>query len=107
MGGLDIPSFIPRIRQYFGQFSPTVQSLTLREPIGSDRQIVFFIGLFSRLEDLKLYGRPYCSSKVLRGGLAPTPISAPPFGGRLSMIRGGHGLAKTMIDQFGGFVSVT
>ena len=51
---LDIPSFIPRIRQYFGHFLPTVRTLSLREPRGSRRQVIFFIGLFQHLENLKL-----------------------------------------------------
>ena len=51
---LDIPSFMPKIRWYFGHFTPMVRSLALREPKGSRRQIIFFIGLFQHLEDLKL-----------------------------------------------------
>ena len=34
---LDIPDFIPRIRRYFKHFLPTLTSLGLREPRGSDR----------------------------------------------------------------------
>lgn len=56
---LDIPGFIPRIRRYFGHFLPTLRSLGLMEPKGTCRQIVFFIGLFEHLENLKLRcGRP-------------------------------------------------
>jgi hypothetical protein len=49
---LNIPSFMPRIRRYFASFLPTLRSLNLTEPMGSNRQIVFFIGLFQHLEDL-------------------------------------------------------
>jgi len=60
IGYLNIPKFMPRIRRYFRGFMPTVRSLALREPKGSRRQIVYFIGLFQHLEDLKpLYDRPY------------------------------------------------
>ena len=52
---LDIPSFMPRIRRYFGHFSPTVRLLSLREPKGSRRQIIYFIGLFQYLEGLELF----------------------------------------------------
>ena len=53
---LDTPKFIPRIQQYFGHFSPTVRSLTLKAPKGTHRQIIFFIGLFQYLEDLTFFG---------------------------------------------------
>ncbi|KAF9642564.1 hypothetical protein BDM02DRAFT_3193019 [Thelephora ganbajun] len=65
---LDIPSFIPGI-----------QRLALREPKGSRRQILYFIGLFQHLDNLKLLYR------------------------RLTMTRfGGVGLFKDMIQLFGG-----
>ena len=51
---LDIPSFWSTLRRDFGHFLPTVQSLTLKKPEGSHRQIVYFIGLFQHLEDLRL-----------------------------------------------------
>ena len=37
---LDIPKFMPRIRQYFGHFSltPTLRSLSLCKPEGSRRE---------------------------------------------------------------------
>ena len=97
---LDIPSFIPEIRQYFGQFSPTVRSLTLKRPIGFDRQIVFFIGLFPHLEDLEFErGRS-------RNGSADDPTLIPSFTpslrGRLTATGLDGELAKTMIDLFGG-----
>ena len=53
--GLDIPNFIPRFRRYFGSFLPTVQDLCLEEPKGSNRQIIFFIGLFQHLKHLLLH----------------------------------------------------
>ena len=52
---MDIPSFMPRVRRYFGHFLPTVRSLALGSPGGSRRQIIFFIGLFKHLEDLTLF----------------------------------------------------
>ena len=45
---------MPRIRRYFRYFLPTVRSLALKEPRGSIRQIIYFIGLFQHLQDLKL-----------------------------------------------------
>ena len=102
IGGLDIPSFIPRIRQFFGQFSPTVRCLSLREPKGSDRDIVFFIGLFQHLEDLKLHGRCIFDWDTSKGYPTLTPFVVPPFGGQLTLSRGGYNLARTMVNLFGG-----
>ena len=101
---LDIPGFIPRIRRYFGHFLPTLRSLALREPKGTCRQIVYFIGLFEHLEDLKLL----CNvSYPLRGERADdqalVPPSVPPLRGRLTMMRFRRvELLKEMIGQFGG-----
>ena len=72
---LDIPSFIPRINRYFGHFLPTVHSLALREPKGSRRQIIYFIGLFRHLENLKLlYDRVN-----YQGEPTDDPTLVPPF----------------------------
>jgi len=51
---LDIPNFMPAIRQHFGHFSPTIRELCLTDPRGSHRQITFFVGLFEHLEDLSI-----------------------------------------------------
>ena len=51
---LQVPSFMPNIQRYFGHFAPTLRFLALREPRGSPRQILYFIGLFPNLQDLKL-----------------------------------------------------
>jgi len=100
--GLDIPSFIPTIQQYFGQFSPTVRSLSLIEPIGSHRQIVFFIGLFPHLEDLMLHDKRTYDRKVSEDGSTLVPPFVPSFGGKLTFtFVGGNDLAKTMVDLFG------
>ena len=104
---LDIPSFMPKIRRYFNHFSPTVRSLSLRAPRGSHRQIIYFIGLFQHLEDLKiLYGTPHGiqdPQDELVDTATPIPPFVPPLRGRLAVI----GLKKAtflkeMIDLFGG-----
>ena len=103
---LEIPKFIPRIRRYFRNFLPTVQSLILREPKGSPRKIVYFIGIFQHLQDLELlydsfgpwerWGEPADDPTLV-------PAFAPPLRGWLEMT---HvrvtGLLKDMIDLFGG-----
>ncbi|KAF9644966.1 hypothetical protein BDM02DRAFT_3190142 [Thelephora ganbajun] len=100
---LDIPSFIPRIQRYFGHFLPTVRSLALREPKGSRRQILYFIGLFQHLDNLKLLYRTLYFREGPTDDLTLIPLFAPPLRGRLTMTRfGGVGLFKDMIQLFGG-----
>ena len=100
---LDIPEFMPRIRRYFGHFLPTVRSLALRAPKGSRRQIIYFIGLFQHLEDLKLlYDRANSQDEPTDDPML-TPPFAPPLRGRLTMAHFTRvGLLKDMIDLFGG-----
>ena len=82
---LDIPSFIPNIRRYFGHFLPSIRELSLREPKGSPRQIIYFIGLFQHLEDLELVcGRPYFQEEQA-DDLTLTPPFVPPLRGRLKL----------------------
>ena len=103
IANLDIPSFISTIQQYFGQFSPTVRSLTLIRPRGTHRQIVFFIGLFQHLRDLELHLDRYHHTRESWGDPAPVPPFVPPLRGRLIASQiWGDGLAEAMIDLFGG-----
>ena len=102
---LDIPSFMPKIRNYFGHFLPTVLSLALRKPKGSRRQIVFFIGMFHHLEDLKLlYDDIDFPQEELADDLTLVPPSAPPLRGRLTMTCFTRvDVLEDMMDLFGGF----
>ena len=81
---LDISALMPELQKYFGHFLPRLQSLSLRVPKGSNRQIIFFIGLFERLEDLTLTGtffpcQPFDDPTLI-------PPSNPPLRGRLVMV---------------------
>ena len=103
---LDIPKFMPRIRRYFKNFLPTLRSLTLREPDGCRRQIIYFIGLFQHLEDLKLLFEPRRSywgrQEIPQVNLALIPAFAPPLRGRLTMSSFGRcGLLEDMVHLFG------
>ena len=98
---LNIPSFIPRVRQYFRDFLPTVQSLVLREPRGTHRQITYFIGLFQNLQDLGILYDPRHFAEEPDPAL--TPAFIPPLQGWLKlMCFSGAGILKNMIDFFGG-----
>ena len=100
---LDIPSFMPRIRRYFRHFLPTVRSLALKEPKGSNRQIIYFVGLFQHLEDLELlHGKVYCQGRPADDPTLIPPF-APPLRGRLTMTCFTRvGFLKDMITLFGG-----
>jgi len=100
---LDIRKFMPKIRRYFGHFLPTVRSLSLTKPKGSHRQILYFIGLFRRLDDLELLDGVSNSQEGPTTYLTPVPSSAPPLRGRLTMSDfRSVGFLKDMIDLFGG-----
>ena len=101
---LDIPGFVPKIGQYFHHFLPTVQSLALGYPRGSRRQIIFFIGLFRHLQDLKLMSVPDRSRNEPPDDLTLIPTFTPPLRGRL-VIRsfGWVGLLEGMVGLLGGF----
>jgi hypothetical protein len=100
---LEIPKFMPKIQRYFRNFLPTVRSLILREPKGSRRQIIYFIGLFEHLEDLELcYGILGIQGESTDDSTL-VPPSVPPLDGwlKLTSVRKVD-LLKDMIELFGG-----
>ena len=100
---LDLPSFMPSIRQYFGHFLPTVHCLFLREPHGSRRQILYFIGMFQHLEDLGLlYDRGRFQNGPENDPTLIPPFAPPLRGGLTVTCLTGVDLLKDMIDLFGG-----
>lgn len=102
---LDIHCFLSFTRWCPGQFLPTLRDLALEEPRGSRREIVYFIGLFQHLQDLKLlYG--WIGREEPAGDLTLIPSFVPPLRGTLTiMIRYSAGveLLMDMINLFGGF----
>ena len=103
---LEIPMFMPTIRQCFGHFSPTLRFLTLKEPRGSCRQILYFIGLLPNLQDLKLnYHIPLegLDEQETAADATLVPLSIPPLRGRLTLTGfTREKLMKDMADLFGG-----
>ena len=94
---------MPEIRRYFGHFLPTVRSLALREPKGSRRQIIYFIGLFQHLEDLRLLQCWAGTQYEPVDDLTLIPPSAPPLRGCLLISNFTRvDLLKDMIDLLGG-----
>ena len=99
---LDIPSFMPSIQRYFGHFLPSVRSLFLTLPKGSDRQIVYFIGLFQHLEDLGLRVWGDVQDQPVDNQILVPPF-APPLGGWLTLTMFNRvRILKDMINLFGG-----
>jgi len=100
---LDTHSFMPRIQQYFGHFMPTVEELCLKNPIGSRRQIIYFIGLFEHLESLNLNYDRFCSQWEPPDDLTLFPPFLPPLRGWLELTSFKRvGLLKDMVDLFEG-----
>ena len=100
---LQVPSFMPNIQRYFGHFIPTLRFLALREPGGSSREILYFIGFFPNLQDLKI-----CYDFPVEGwedaaGADLVPLSVPPLCGRLTLTCSTkEKLVEDMIAFFGG-----
>jgi hypothetical protein len=94
---------MPNIQQYFGHLSPNLRFLALARPTGSYREILYFIGLFPNLQDLKFhYDMPW-EVQESEDYTTPAPLSVPPLQGRLTLtcfMR--EKLMKEMINHFGG-----
>ena len=100
---LQVSKFMPNIRRCFGPLSPTLRFLALKKPSGSCRQILYFIGLFPNLQDLKI---DYCVSEDEEENTADAtlvPLSVPPLRGRLTLTCfRREKLVREMIALFGG-----
>lgn len=91
---------VQSLRRCFDHFSPTLRSLSLRNPSGSNRLAIYFIGLFQHLEDLTLIFDPEkecCDFERLTGDLTPAPLFFPPLRGRFVMMYSKSSLPKDMI----------
>jgi hypothetical protein len=102
INNLWLSSFMPDIKKYFGHF-PTLRSLTLRKPKASCKQLLYLIGLFPYLQDLKLlYFRPTKEDETT-DNLALVPLSKPPLGGWLTLIScGGEEFVDKLIAFYAG-----
>lgn len=80
---LQLPAFMPNVPHYFGHLAPTLRFLALAMPVGSCRQILYFIGLFPHLQDLKINNPIYAKGEENTGDAALVPLSIPPLRGRL------------------------
>jgi len=100
---LQLSRFMPNIQQCFGHLSPTLRFLALGEPTGSCRQILYFIGIFPNLQDLKFHRSLPTDGPESTADAALVPLSVPPLRGRLTLAHfAGEGLVRDMITYFGG-----
>jgi hypothetical protein len=100
---LQVSSFIPDLRECFGHLSPTLRLLALGWPKGSSRQIVYFIGLFPNLQDLKLQYPILIKEYENAVDTTLIPPSSPPLQGRLTLVLfTREQIVKDMITLFGG-----
>lgn len=90
--------FVPYIEKYFGHLAPTLRFLALSRPIGSSRQILYFIGLFKELRDLKLCN-PLSAGVESASDSKLKPFSEPPLCGWLTLSFTEE-FAKDMVDFF-------
>jgi hypothetical protein len=103
MHNLQVSSFMPSIQLYFGHFAPTLRRLSLLEPKGSCRQILYFIGLFPNLQNLTLRRPLLIGEEDSAANLALVPLSTPPLCGSLMLVSyEGKALVEGMIESFGG-----
>lgn len=81
---LDIRNFMPNIKRYFEQFSPTLRSIALFSPCYiQPQQLSYFLSLFPNLDDINItYFRPLIY-QYFDGELVP--FSAPKLRGDLTL----------------------
>jgi hypothetical protein len=100
---LVLRDFMPDLHKCFGHLSQTLRFLALRQPIGSSRQIVYFIGLFPNLQDLKLHYPVLREEGENTIDTTPDPLSSPPLRGRLTLtLFTREQIVKDMITLFDG-----
>ena len=100
---LQVSKFMPNNLRFFGHLSPTLRFLALNEPTGSSRQILYFIGLFPNLQDLKLHYSDPEDEEESTADATLVPLSIPPLRGRLTLTCfTREKLVRDMIALFGG-----
>ena len=82
---LDIPSFIPKMEEYFGAFFESLQSLELESLRGDYHQILYFVCQFPNLRDLKIKGLQDHTHAMRNGGPHPDIETSPLLDGTLDL----------------------
>ncbi|KAF9789279.1 hypothetical protein BJ322DRAFT_1041722 [Thelephora terrestris] len=94
---------MPIIQHCFGHLSPNLRFLALKEPKGTCRQLLYFIGLFPNLQDLKLHCCRSIGELKAPADATLIPLSTPPLRGWLRLICFKEDeIVKDMVTLFGG-----
>ena len=100
---LQVYTFMPNIRKYFGHLELPLISLILEKPSGTCRQLLYFIGLFRNLENLHLYEPLLTETEESAANSTLAPPFKPPLSGLLVLWNyKGDALIKGMVEQFSG-----
>jgi len=108
IASLDFSKFASGTEMYFGRFTPTLRSVTLTHPSGPHQQLLDFLRLFQKLDDIKIVRyRPTTETRYATD--APRAPIQGSLRGRLTL--SGfveEGLLEDIIAAFGGarFVSM-
>ena len=82
---LNIPHFAPRLKHYFGQFSPTLRSISLCYPLCSaPRELSYFLSFFPNLDDIHIRS-PSLTDHAPPNGMELFSIQTPKLRGRLTL----------------------
>ena len=80
---LNVGGLLTWLHPHYAILNPTVQTLTLRYPRGTAKQLLCFISLFSGLEDLVV---ERTENETVSDAVVPVPEFSPPLTGRLKMV---------------------
>lgn len=101
---LQISSFIPNIKRYFGHLEETLETLALGQPGASVREILYLIGHFPKLQNLKLCDFDSTMRYETEASWALVPPNKPPLRGWLTLDRfKGRWFADDLKILYGGF----
>jgi hypothetical protein len=102
----DLSKFIPDLERYFGHFTQTIRSISLTISSGTQMELLCFLGLFPKLDDIEIEYYPTTkpdSSTPNPGFELAVPFSVPSLRGQLKLT---HFTSETvfrdMITLFGG-----
>ena len=85
----------------FKHFAPILRFLALKDPRGSSREILYFIGLFPNLQDLKIHDPVIEEEKENTANSTLVPPSIPPLRGWLILAGLTGKLVTDLIALFG------
>ena len=102
----DLSKFIPDLERYFGHFAQTIKSISLIISSGTQMELLYFLGLFPKLDDIEIEYYPTAKldpSPPNPGFELAVPFSVPSLRGQLKLT---HFTSETvfrdMITLFGG-----